>query len=102
MSINEVTYGNEYISLLRDSTLSNELNFRFYLFYCNRKEKDNIRRKINSKKNILETSIVINLIYRKLGLVGPVQEKIKLPLPNISFNDAYFNFNLIFIYGRLV
>ena len=31
--------------------LSNVLNFCFYLFYCTRKEKDDIRRKINSKKS---------------------------------------------------
>ena len=42
-----------YISLLCDSMLSNVLIFRFYPFYCNRKEKNHIRRKINSnKKNI--------------------------------------------------
>ena len=51
--INKVTYGSDNISLLRDSTLSNVLNFHFYLFYCNRKEKYHITRKINRKnKNI--------------------------------------------------
>ena len=40
-------------SLLHDSTLSNVLNFCFYLFYCNHKQKDHIWRKINStNKNI--------------------------------------------------
>ena len=31
---------------------------------------------------ICEISIIIILIYQKLGLVGPKQQKIKLPLPN--------------------
>ena len=36
-----------------DLTLSNVLNSRFNLFYCNRKEKDHIRRKISGEnKNI--------------------------------------------------
>ena len=39
-----------HISLLHDSTMSNALNFVFYLFYYNVKEKDHIKRKINSKK----------------------------------------------------
>ena len=53
MSIKKVMYGNGHISLLHDSKLSNILNFCFYLFYCNRKEKDHIRKRINSKnKNI--------------------------------------------------
>ena len=43
---------NLHFSLLDDSTVSDALNFRFYLFYCNLKEED-IRRKVNSKnKNI--------------------------------------------------
>ena len=40
---------------------------------------------INSKKKemfICEISIIIILICQKLGSVGPVQQKIKLPLPN--------------------
>ena len=51
--INKVTYGSDNIFLIYDSSLSNVLNFCFYLFCCNQKEKDHIRRKINSKnKNI--------------------------------------------------
>ena len=34
-----------------------------------------------------EVSIII-LIYQKLGLVGPVQQKINLPLP---YNDKKYN-----------
>ena len=73
ISINEVAYENDHISLLRDSTLSNVLNFCFYQFYCNRKEKDHIKRKKKVKTNILirEISIII-LIHRKSGSVGPV------------------------------
>ena len=49
----EVTFeSNLDISLLGDSTVSDALNFRFYLLYCNLKEGD-IRRKVNSEnKNI--------------------------------------------------
>ena len=65
--MNKVTYGSNHISLLCDSMLSNVPNFCFYLFCCNQKEKDHIRRKINSKnKNMHEISIII-LIYWKLG-----------------------------------
>ena len=50
-----------------------------YPFYCNLKEKDHIRRKI-VKKSICEISIII-LIYQKLGLAMPIQQKNKLSLP---------------------
>ena len=47
------TYGSDHMPLIRDSALSNVLNFYFSLIYCNRKGKDHIRRNINSKnKNI--------------------------------------------------
>ena len=36
-----------------------------------------------------EISTIIILIYRKLGSVGPVQQKIKLPSPNTD----KFNYN---------
>ena len=54
--------------------------FVFYVFYCGLKENDHIRRNKNSKKKfkkmfICEISIIIILIYRKLGSVGPVQQK---------------------------
>ena len=63
--------------------------FVFYVFYCNLKEKDHIRRNVNSKKKELftcEISIII-LICKKLGLFGPVQQKIKLPSPYIKFQE---------------
>ena len=88
MSI-QVTYETNHISLLRDSTMSDTLNFCFYVFYCNLEEQDHIRRIINRKKrNIREISIIIIiiiLIYQKLGSVVPVQQKIKLPSPNPCF-----------------
>ena len=34
-----------------------------------------------------EISIIIILIYRKLGLVGPAQQKIKLSSPNSRLLD---------------
>ena len=75
----KVRYESSHSLLLCDSTASSALNFCFYLFYCNLKEKDHIRRKINIKKIICEIGILINVICRKLGSVGPVQQKIKLP-----------------------
>ena len=45
----QVTYEAEHISLLRDSAMSNALNFCFYIFYCNLKEKDHTKRIIDSK-----------------------------------------------------
>ena len=50
MSI-QVTHEAGLIPLLCDSTMSNGLNFCFYVFYCNLKEKDHIRRIINSIRN---------------------------------------------------
>ena len=45
------------------------------------KAKYHIRTKINSKKSFIwDISIVTILTFRKLGLVGPIQQKIKLPL----------------------
>ena len=35
-----------------------------------------------------EISIIIILIYQKLGSVRPVQQKIKLPSPNDVFPDS--------------
>ena len=44
----QVTYETDYISLLRDSIMSNALNFcSFLVFYWNLKKK-----KISSKKNV--------------------------------------------------
>ena len=56
-----VTGEADHISLLCDSTMSSALNFCFYVFFCNLKEKDHIRRNINSKKEmfICEISIII-------------------------------------------
>ena len=47
----QITHETKHISLLLDSTISNALDFcSFYVFYCNLKEKDDIRRIIISKK----------------------------------------------------
>ena len=46
----QVTYETDHILLPGDSTMSNTLNFCFYVFYCNLKQKDQIRRIINGKK----------------------------------------------------
>ena len=50
----------------------------------NLKEKDHIRRKLNSKKKYIYmwNSIIIILICRRLESVEPVQQKIELPSPN--------------------
>ena len=52
ISIITVTYESGRMSLLRDLTISSAQKFVFYLFHCNLKEKDHIRRKINSEKNM--------------------------------------------------
>ena len=72
-----VTYESNYIFLLLDSTMSYVLNFwSFYLFYCNLKEKEPIRRKTDIKKMFIwEISINIILICQKLGLISTVQQK---------------------------
>ena len=83
-----ITYETDHIPLLHDLKMSTALNFLlllfFYVFHRNLK-KDRIRRNINSKKKkgmfICENSI-ITFVCRKLGLVGPIQQKIKLPLPH--------------------
>ena len=80
----QVTYETDNIYLLRDSTMSSALNFCcvFFVFYFNLKEKDHIRRNINNKKMfICGISFIIILICQKSRSVGPVQQKIKLPLP---------------------
>ena len=65
--------------------MSSAANVCFYVFYSNLKEKYHIGRNINSKEKemfICEISIIIIiLICQKLRLVGPVQQKIKLPSP---------------------
>ena len=74
--------------------------FVFYLFYCNPKEKDHIRRKINGKKkNACQISIIIIIIIIKAII------KIKLPshmekcmllefaIPKSKF-DFFFHFFL--------
>ena len=38
-------------ALLQDSTISSALNFCFFVFYRNLKEKDHIKININSKKS---------------------------------------------------
>ena len=46
----QVTYETDHISFLCDSTMSSAPNFYFYVFYCNLKGKDDVRRNINHKK----------------------------------------------------
>ena len=79
---------------LCDSMLSNVLNFRFCLFYCNLKEKDHVWRNINSKTKIFicEINIIIILIYQKLGSAGPIQQKNKL-LSHYAFPKTLGHWN---------
>ena len=49
----QVTYETNHIFLLCDSTISSVLNFVFNVLYCNVKDKNHIRRNINSKKGNL-------------------------------------------------
>ena len=59
----QVTYETDLFFLLQNSTISSALNFCFlYIFYWNLKEKGQIKRNKNSKKNkclYKEISIVI-------------------------------------------
>ena len=57
--------------------------YLYSLFYCNLKETDHIRGKINSKKIFVceICIIIIILICGKQVLIGLVQQKVKLPLP---------------------
>ena len=65
----QVTYETNHIFLLCDSTISSVLNFVFNVLYCNVKDKNHIRRNINSKKgnlylisiDILQIVITCNL-----------------------------------------
>ena len=50
---------------------------------------------------ICEISIIINLIYRKLGSVGLEQQKIKLPLPNLTFSNYLVCNRISFLMGFL-
>ena len=69
--------------LLRQYKLHRKLTAPLYSVIL--KEKEHIRRVINSKKKeifIWEISIIIIiLIYQKFPSLGPVQQKIKLPSP---------------------
>ena len=59
--------------------------FLFIMYYFNQKEKYH-NRIINSKKIYIfihKISIIIILIYQKVGLVGLVQQKTKLPSPKL-------------------
>ena len=83
--------------------------FAFYVFSCNLKENYHIRRNINSKKEMFICEIIIIiiiiLICQKLGSVGLVQQKIKLPLPKPYYveNKLYltrfdkYTLNLLFV-----
>ena len=57
----------------------------FYLTYCQLKEKDDIRRKINSKKIFICGIGIIILICQNLVSDEPVQQKIKLLSPEWYF-----------------
>ena len=66
--------------------LSNAPKFFVFIWFIVTKKK-----KISKEKEIVKTkifmceiNIIIILIYQKLGLVGPVQQKIRLPLPYVS------------------
>ena len=74
----------DHFSLLQDSTISSALNF-FYVFCCDLKEKGQITSNMNNKnKKSLYRKSVLLFGLPKLGSVGPVQQKIKLPSPNIK------------------
>ena len=64
--LTQVTNENDHVSILCHSTISSALNFCFYIFYCDLKEKYHIRRNINRKKKekfLCEINMIIILIY---------------------------------------
>ena len=73
--------------------------FVFYVFYCDLKEIYHTRRNINCKikSKFICGSIIIILIYQKLGSVGPVQQKIKLPSSN---SHTLFTFMRTILYEQ--
>ena len=97
----KVTYETDRMLLLRDSTMSDVLNLCFVCIWFNLKEKDHIRRIINSEKRgifICEVSVIIILIYQKLWSVGSVQQKIKLHWPKailiLEEQDRYIKWKI--------
>ena len=63
--------------LLCDSTLSSAINLYFLSNSLSPKRKIILKEK--NIEQISEISIIISLICQKLGSIGPVQQKIKLP-----------------------
>ena len=82
----KVNYERNPISLLHDSRMSSALNCCFLSILLQPKKEDHIRRKINSKKNISEISIIV-LICRTLASVGSTQ--FKLPSPKRDYIYLY-------------
>ena len=85
----QVTYEIDHVSLLKYSTISSALNFCFYVFCCDLKEKYLLeeRKTVKKKKFVCEMSIIIILSCQKLGSVGPVQQKSTLPSPNVNLSN---------------
>ena len=77
-----VTYETNHIY---DSTMSSALNFCFYVFFCNLKENNQIRRNINNKKKkYMRNHYYYYFDLLKLGLFGPVLQNINLPYLNMK------------------
>ena len=84
----QVIYETNLISLLRGSTMSNALNFCFLCILLYSERKKSYQKNYKQQKHeifICGINVIIILIYQNLGLVGPVQQKIKLPPPNQEF-----------------
>ena len=87
----QVTYETDHISVLHYSIMSSALNFCFLciLFWP---KKIYIWRNINckKKKKSLHVKSVLSFWFTKyLEWVGPVQQKIKLPLPYTQIYATY-------------
>ena len=89
----QVTYETDRISLLRDPTISNALNFYVLCILLQHKRKKIIleeHKQIKKKEMFMcEISIIIILICRKLRLIGPLQQNISTN----SFSGHFLHFS---------
>ena len=82
------SYDSGHISLLHDSTMSSAYIFLSVLL--SPKRKDHITRQINIKRTFMCEISIIVLIFRKLvGLIIPIQQKIKWSSPKNKYTIKF-------------
>ena len=75
--------------------------FVFYLFYCNPKEKDHIRRKINGKKkNACQISIIIIIIIKAIIKIKLPSHMEKCMLLEFAIPKSKFDFFFSFFFKK--